>query len=330
MVGSELARLGARLFVCGTPIGNLADASFRLLDTLRQADVVAAEDTRHTRKLLAYYDIHPPLLVSYHEHNWRSRAGDLLRWWQEGKTVALVSDAGTPGISDPGAEAVALAVDHGVPVIPVPGPSALVTALSGCGFPAQPVVFLGFMPRSERAARAVLEPFMHVPGVLVLYEAPHRLRATLRWLAALWPQRPAVLGKELTKRHEAFLRGTLTELAAKIDEEEPRGEYVLILGPLPRGAAVTVALDGIGEVCQNEDEADRVHAETEEVQRAAVAQVRAAIAAGQSHAAAVREVARRTGVRRKWLYQETLMEERSGPANPGDSRPSFPAGEPGE
>ncbi|MCL6594278.1 MAG: 16S rRNA (cytidine(1402)-2'-O)-methyltransferase, partial [Alicyclobacillus sp.] len=232
-MGHDLARLGARLYVCGTPIGNLADVSFRLLDTLRQADVVAAEDTRHTRKLLAYYDIHPPLLISYHEHNWRSRASDFLRWWQEGKTVALVSDAGTPGISDPGAEAVALAVEHGVPVIPVPGASALVTALSGCGFTAQPVVFLGFLPREQRAARAALAPFLNAPGVLVLYEAPHRLRATLRLLAEQWPQRPAVLGKELTKRHEAFMRGTLVELAKQAEEEEPRGEYVLVLGPLP-------------------------------------------------------------------------------------------------
>jgi 16S rRNA (cytidine1402-2'-O)-methyltransferase len=313
---------GPRLYVCSTPIGNLADASFRLVETLRSADVIAAEDTRHTRKLLSHYDIHPRLLVSYHEHNRRRRADDLIRWWQEGKTVALVTDAGTPGVSDPGDDAVALAIEHGVPVIPVPGASAVLAALTGSGFPVQPFTFLGFLPRGRTQALDVLRPYAGTPGALVLYEAPHRLVKTLRLLDELWPERRVVLAKELTKRHESFLTGMPGELARHLEEEPPLGEYVLVLEPARTGSGWRSPL--LDTVSASGATASSAGASTEAGSSAAagglgpggaapadplenaIALVRQAMAEGMSHADAVRAVSRQTGVRRKELYHATL------------------------
>ncbi len=278
---------GPRLYVCSTPIGNLQDVSLRLLDVLRTADVVAAEDTRQTRKLLTHFDIHPQQLVSYHEHNLRGRAPDLMRWWSEGKTVALVTDAGTPGISDPGDDAVGLAIEQGVPVVPVPGPSAVLAAIVASGLPSLPFTFVGFLPRVNRELRKVLDDLERALGSVVLYESPHRLVGTVEKLAERWPERQAVLAKELTKRHEGFARATLAELAQYVQEVEPRGEYVIVLAPA---------------VSQRSDEG--VAEATSLAQ--AVAAVRTAMAEGMSHSEAVQEAALSHGVRRRDLYRLTL------------------------
>ncbi|WDL99434.1 16S rRNA (cytidine(1402)-2'-O)-methyltransferase [Alicyclobacillus sp. ALC3] len=284
---ASFATEGPRLYVCSTPIGNLQDVSLRLLDVLRTADVVAAEDTRQTRKLLTHFDIHPQQLVSYHEHNLRDRAPDLMRWWSEGKTIALVTDAGTPGISDPGDDAVGLAIKQGVPVVPVPGPSAVLAAIVASGLPSLPFTFVGFLPRVNRELRKVLDDLDRALGSVVLYESPHRLVGTLEKLAERWPERQAVLAKELTKRHEGFARGTLIELARYVTEVHPRGEYVIVL------AAV---------VSQRGDEG--VVEATSLAQ--AVAAVRRAMAEGMSHSEAVQEAALSHGVRRRDLYRLTL------------------------
>jgi 16S rRNA (cytidine1402-2'-O)-methyltransferase len=282
---------GPRLYICSTPIGNLQDASLRLLDVLREADVVAAEDTRQTRKLLAHFDIHPPVFVSLHQHNESAREADLRRWWAEGKRVALVSDAGTPLISDPGEGAVGLAVEMGVPVIPIPGASAVLSALVASGCAVQPFTFLGFLPREKKRAQKLLDSFASVPGALVLYEAPHRLVDTLRLLAEQTPFRRVALGKELTKRHETFYYAdNAGELAAYFEEEQPRGEYVIVLGPPESGKGEQLG------ACSSEQES----------QEQAVRMVEERVRAGESHASAVREVASLTGVRRKLLYQRTL------------------------
>lgn len=283
---------GALLYICSTPIGNLEDVSFRLLEVLRTVDIVAAEDTRHTRKLLTRYDIHPQQLVSYHQHNRAHRAQDLQRWWQEGKTVALVSDAGTPGVSDPGEDAAALAIELGIPVIPVPGPSAVLSALVGSGFPLQPFTFVGFLPREGKQAKTVLASFKTCPGVLVFYEAPHRLRRTLALLSDNLANRQVVLAKELTKRHETFIRGNWLEILSHLEENEPRGEYVIVLGPpLPM---------------ETQDTADQLEKEQEGVWQAALAAIQEAISNGISHREAVRTVALQTGLKRKELYNATL------------------------
>ena len=282
---------GPRLYVCSTPIGNLGDVSYRLLETLRSVDVIAAEDTRHTRKLLTRYEIHPALLVSYHQHNRLTRARDLERWWQEGKTVALVSDAGTPGISDPGEDAVSLAIAQGVPVIPVPGPSAVLSALVGSGFPLQPFTFVGFLPKENRLRQKLLQDLNACPGSLVFYEAPHRLLRILRVLAEFFPSRPVALAKELTKLHETFVRGDWAQVVTYLEEHDPRGEYVIILGPRVEQA----------EESKDEDEATGL--------AGAVEFVRRAMSEGQSHTEAVRLAAQQTGVRRKDIYAATLARD---------------------
>lgn len=286
---------GPRLYLCSTPIGNLQDVSLRLLDTLRTVDVVAAEDTRQTRKLLTYFDIHPAQLVSYHAHNRRTREPDMLRWWGEGKSVALVTDAGTPGISDPGDDAAALALAHAVPVIPIPGPSAVLAALVASGLPSLPFTFVGFLPRDNQACAGALQDLAAVPGSIVFYESPHRLSRTLQRLAQHWPNRSAALAKELTKRHEGFARDTLTGLADYARSADLRGEYVIVVGPAEPDE-VSAAAQG------------RV-LESEAIFAAAVAAVRTAMAGGQSHREAVKQTATQTGVKRADLYRETLRVE---------------------
>lgn len=279
---------GATLYICSTPIGNLEDATFRLIQTLREADVVLAEDTRHTRKLLTHFDVHPPLVMSYHEHNRHAREEDLLRFWREGKKVALVSDAGTPGVSDPGFEAVQLATAHHIPTVPVPGASAVLTALVGSGLPVQPFTFLGFLPREKKALVAVLRQYDGIPGSLVFYEAPHRLEKTLRQMAELWPDREVALCRELTKKYETYINGTLQDVLAYVSEEGVRGEYVVVLGPDGRSQKDEVALSDEERM----EQAVRVVSET--------------ISEGSSHKEAVKKVSQELGVPRNELYQRTL------------------------
>jgi 16S rRNA (cytidine1402-2'-O)-methyltransferase len=216
------------LYLVATPIGNLEDLSARALRLLGEVDLVAAEDTRHTQKLLAAHGIHARLL-SYREQNHARAAGELLAHLGAGRDAALVSDAGTPGISDPGQALVAQAIAAGVPVVPVPGPCAAVAALAGSGLPTERFLFLGFPPRKAGELRRALEAVRAEPGTVVLYESPQRLGATLAALAEVLGDRPAVVARELTKLHETFERGTLAELAARFAEPPP-GEVVILVG----------------------------------------------------------------------------------------------------
>ncbi|MEK9659409.1 MAG: 16S rRNA (cytidine(1402)-2'-O)-methyltransferase [Chloroflexota bacterium] len=234
------------LFVVATPIGNLEDLTLRAARILCEAPVVAAEDTRHTRKLLSHLDAHPRLL-SYNQHNAASRTPELLAALAEGQDVALVSDAGVPAVSDPGAALVAVAAAAGVRTVPVPGPSALTALLSIAGFSADSFHFLGFLPRQGRAREALLARYGADPLPLVCFEAPHRLRAALEALAgALGPERAVCVGRELTKLHEEFYRGTLAGALGHFSA--PRGEFALAVEGAPPAAPEPVsegALDAL-------------------------------------------------------------------------------------
>ena len=215
------------LYVVGTPIGNLEDISLRALRILRQVDLIAAEDTRTTRKLLARYGIETPL-TSYHEHNKLTKLDYLLKTLRE-KDVALVSEAGMPGLSDPGYELIRAAIERGIPVVPVPGPSALVTALVVSGLPTDSFVYLGFLPRRREERRRLLESVARERRTLVAFEAPHRLLATLADLKEVLGDRRIAIARELTKVHEEVWRGTTGEALARFEEAPPRGEFTLVI-----------------------------------------------------------------------------------------------------
>jgi 16S rRNA (cytidine1402-2'-O)-methyltransferase len=218
------------LYIVSTPIGNLEDISLRALRVLREADQIACEDTRHTQKLLEHYKIHRPL-VSYHEHNELTRAPELIVALEQGANIALVTDAGTPLVSDPGHRLVAFCARHHIPVVPVPGPSALLAALSASGLPSGEFVFAGFLPSRPGERRRALERLRLEERTIVLYEAPHRIAEALADALEILGDRPACLAREITKIHEEFLRGTLSQLAEQAREKPPRGEITLILGP---------------------------------------------------------------------------------------------------
>ena len=236
--GERNSAIGPALYVVATPLGNLRDVTLRALDVLGSVDVVAAEDTRVTAKLLARHGIAARLL-SVHEHNERRRAAEVLALLAAGKSVALVSDAGTPAVSDPGAALVRAVADAGYAVVPVPGPSAVVAALSSAGIAAAQWLFCGFLPAAAPARRAALERLRDVPAALVFYEAPHRIAAAIGALAeALDPQREIVIARELTKRFETIHRCRLGEAPAWLaaDPDRARGEFVLVIAA-PRAAA---------------------------------------------------------------------------------------------
>ena len=217
------------LYVVATPIGNLADITHRAIQILNDVDLIACEDTRHTRKLLQHYGI-TTRTVSYHEHNEQQRAGELIELLREGKDVGVVSDAGTPGISDPGFRLVRLAIEQSVPVVAAPGPSALITALVASGLPTDEFFFDGFLPARSGARQARLRALRSVPGTLIFYEAPHRLAATLKDAREILGEREAVVARELTKLHEEIRHGLLGELAMHYGVEvNPRGEIVLLI-----------------------------------------------------------------------------------------------------
>ncbi|MBC8101942.1 MAG: 16S rRNA (cytidine(1402)-2'-O)-methyltransferase [Cytophagales bacterium] len=220
---------GGTLYLVATPIGNLEDITLRALRILREADLIAAEDTRVTRKLLAHFDIHTPL-TSYHAHTAGGKSEALVEKLQAGQNIALVSDAGTPAISDPGAELVAEAVAGGVRVEPVPGPSALVAALVASGLPTGRFVFEGFLPRTKADRRERLLMASREARTTLFYEAPTRVRETLGDLAKVCgPERRVVAAREITKKFEEFAHGTLAEVGAHFGAHEPRGEFVLVL-----------------------------------------------------------------------------------------------------
>lgn len=226
------------LYLVATPIGNLEDMTFRAIRTLREVDLIAAEDTRHTRKLLTHFDIQNRL-VSYHEHNREASGPELLGMLEEGRHIALVSDAGLPAISDPGAELAAEAAARGIPVVPVPGANAALSALIVAGLPTDRFLFAGFPPRDRKGMAAFLDRLEGEPGTLILYESPHRIRKTLAQIAERWSGRRMALVRELTKRHEEAVRGTAQAVREYADANPPVGECVLVIegGSSERGTS---------------------------------------------------------------------------------------------
>ena len=215
------------LYVVGTPIGNLEDVSLRALRVLSEVDLIAAEDTRRTRKLLTRYEINTPL-TSYHEHNKLTKLDELLSTLQR-EDVALVSEAGMPGLSDPGYELIEAAIARGIPVVPVPGPSALITALVVSGLPTDSFLFLGFLPRRRKERRQLLASVARERRTLVAFEAPHRLLASLTDLKDVLGDRRIALARELTKVHEEVWRGSVGQALAHFEENPPRGEFTLVI-----------------------------------------------------------------------------------------------------
>lgn len=274
------------LYLVATPIGNLEDITLRALRVLRESRLIAAEDTRHTRQLLTHFGI-ATSTISYHEHSPPARRDELLAALALGD-VALVTDAGTPGISDPGHDLVRTAIDAGYTVTPIPGPSAAISALIASGLPSDQFTFLGFLPRRAADRRAALERVRGEPRTLVLYEAPHRVAACLDDLLAVLGDRRAAVARELTKLHEEWQRGTLGELRRREVAAHPRGEYTLVVA----GAG---AADAAAEAAEKRP--------PEEIARERLA---ALLAEGASTRDAASAVARETGMARRDLYAMAL------------------------
>lgn len=271
------------LAVCATPIGNLDDVTLRVLEELRAADVVLCEDTRRTRILLERHAIAPAgRLVSYHEHNEARRVAELLPRLERGERVALVSDAGMPGVSDPGQRLVTAAIDQGIPVSVLPGPSAVESALVASGIDAEGYRFLGFLPRRERDRAALWEALARVPYTVVAFESPQRLPATLKSLAQASASRPVAVCRELTKRFEEIARGTAEELSARFSQP-PKGEITIVIGP-----------DSLSEAHEDADVA------------AAVTAVVELVGLGVPRRRAAGIVAQLSGVARNALYRAGL------------------------
>jgi len=216
------------LYIVATPIGNLEDITLRAVRILKEVDTIAAEDTRHSQKLLTKFDIHTPL-TSYHDHNKEEKAPVLVSRLLEGKNVALVSDAGTPGISDPGYFLINLAIDQKIPVVPIPGPTAAIAALSVSGLPTDRFVFEGFLPSKHTARLKRLEELTKEERTLIFYEAPHRILQTLDDMQAVLGERKTVLTRELTKVHEQVIRGPLSEVKSKLEAGSMKGEFTIII-----------------------------------------------------------------------------------------------------
>ena len=216
------------LYLVATPIGNLEDMTLRAARILSEVDLIACEDTRHTRKLLGHLGVHTPR-ISYHEHNEEARSAELVERLLRGENIALVTDAGTPGISDPAYRIVRAAIESGITVVPVPGATALITGLIASGLPTDAFLFVGFLPHKRSARRARLEELKSVRVTLVLYESPHRIRESLIDAQEIFGNREAALGREMTKLHEQFIRGRLSDLINHFDSEGPRGEMTLVI-----------------------------------------------------------------------------------------------------
>jgi 16S rRNA (cytidine1402-2'-O)-methyltransferase len=265
------------LAVCATPIGNLDDVTLRLLEELRSADVILCEDTRHTRVLLDRHGISGAKLLSYHEHNEAKRTAEVLPSLLAGERVALVSDAGMPGISDPGARLVEAALEQRVPVTVLPGPSAVDTALVAGGFAADRYQFVGFLPRGGRALASLWDELAGWTYPVVAFESPQRLPATLRSLAAAQPEREVAVCRELTKKFEEVVRGSAADAAERF-AEPPKGEITLVLGPGVEERDLPGAVEAVAEL----------------------------VAAGVPRRQAADVVSRLTGASRNELYRRTL------------------------
>jgi 16S rRNA (cytidine1402-2'-O)-methyltransferase len=272
------------LYIVATPIGNLEDMTFRAVRILQAVDMIAAEDTRHTGRLLQHFQVKTPQ-ISYHEHNSNSRIPELLEHLQYGKTMALVSDAGMPGISDPGYELIKACIDEGITVVPIPGASAVITALSAAGLPTDRFIFDGFLPAKSQQRQKYLESLQGESRTLVFYESPHRLRDTLADLGTvLGSDRSIVIARELTKLYEEFWRGTIEDAIAHYQEKEPQGEYTLLVaGTSPSQPQLTET---------------ELKTELLEIMEQ-----------GISRSQASRQLAKDTGLSRRYLYQLALSIE---------------------
>ena len=275
--------MAGTLYIVATPIGNLEDITLRALRVLKEADLIACEDTRHTRKLLAHYQISTPT-ISYHEHNERERSVELVKKLEAGQNIAVVSDAGTPLISDPGFRIVQEAIERAISVVPIPGPSALIAALSAAGLPEREFTFVGFLPARRTARRARLAELAGVPSTLIFYEAPHRIKETIDDARELLGNRDCVLAREVTKLHEEFVRGRLSEI--ELSDGATRGEMVLMIGPpldseQPEAPQLTSILE-----------------RTEQITRAG----------GLDQKAALKQAARERGISKSEAYRRMIAE----------------------
>ena len=274
------------LYVVATPIGNLEDITHRALRVLREVDLIACEDTRHTRKLLNHYGIKTKV-TSYHDHNERERTAELIKALASGSNIAIVSDAGTPSISDPGFRLVSEASGQGMTVIALPGPAALIAALVASGLPTDEFFFAGFLPARSGERRARLVKLRELPATLIFYEAPHRIAATLRDAREILGEREAVVARELTKIHEEIARGRLSELAERFgSEDRPRGEMVLVIDRTPIESELEIA----GKT------------------RSIAAMVEEFEAEGLDHRAALKKAARELGLSRDEAYRRLVGE----------------------
>jgi 16S rRNA (cytidine1402-2'-O)-methyltransferase len=277
--GEWVVAVPGRLYVVATPIGNMEDITYRAVRVLGEADLIACEDTRHTRKLLDHYGIRKPT-ISYHEHNEVERSAELAERLRQGETIALVSDAGVPLISDPGYRLVRAALDLGIEVQPVPGPSAVLAALSGSGLPTDSFHFGGFLPAKAGARARALESMAGETATLVFYEAPHRILETLEAIELLLGPRPVVVARELTKIHEEFVRGTAGQVRAALSARDAlKGEITLMIGkaaaPPPDSTSIEDAVAGLER-------------------------------AGTSRMEAIKQVARQRGISKRVVYERFL------------------------
>lgn len=274
------------LYLCATPIGNLEDMTYRAVRILSEVELIAAEDTRHTRQLLTHFAIHTKL-TSYHEHNKFTKGPELIEYLRSGKDLVCVSDAGLPGICDPGSHLAELAIAQGIRVSPLPGANAGLSALICSGLDTTLFTFVGFLPRTEKKQQEKLNKVQDYAGTLIFYEAPHHLKGTLKTIYSVLGDRKAVLGRELTKKFEEFKRGMLSELLAYYESEAPRGEFVILIAGISENttkAELTVNFSPV-ELCQK------------------------FIAEGMDKKEAMRKTAKTLGISRREVYKSLLVEE---------------------
>lgn len=274
------------LFLVPTPIGNRDDMSYRMIQTLKEVDLIAAEDTRNTGLLLKHFEIRTPQ-ISFHEHNAMEKIPDLLAHLESGKNVAQVSDAGLPSISDPGHDLVKAAIEREIPVVAVPGPSAGITGLIASGLAPQPHIFYGFLPRKEGQQKAFFQEKRDYPETQIFYESPHRVRATLQNMLAVYGDRPVVLVRELTKIYEEYTRGTIAELVAYLEENPLKGECLLIV-------------EGTSEQEQDLEEVDLIQ------------EIDLLVQSGIKKNQAIKQVAKQFGLQKSDLYARYHQEEEKG------------------
>lgn len=276
--------MSGKLYLVATPIGNLGDITPRALEVLAAADLIAAEDTRRTLQLLNHFSIKGKL-IHYDENNKEKQGPVLLQELLEGKNIALVTDAGFPGISDPGEAMAKLAIEKGVTVVPVPGANACLTALVASGLPSTPFFFGAFLPKSKKNRKEQLEKWKNIPATVVLYEAPHRIVDVLEEILAAWGDRQMAFGRELTKLHEEFWRGTVSQAIVYLKENTPRGEFVLVIAQAQEVPA------------EDEEEKDPLEA------------VKEKIAAGVPKKEALAQIAKQFKIPKRDLYNRLIQEQ---------------------